>query len=228
MGIGGAQQADHDLGPVTAMVPRVPERTGTDPTAGPILRSRWRSGHSTPTAGPGSKDRTAAHTGGPRCLFRVGCGIDGPVVLAQRRSRPSLGHDHIGSGPLAQAPFRGATNRLATMANTACSKASAPRSAPSSANHVSRPPPPRPPLPPPGPPQRPRHRHRPVPGAGGPPERPRCVPAAQTPATRSPHRGGPGSCARLWTRRGPTRPATSTHRPCRPSDVGLSSRTHAT
>ena len=43
------------------------------------------------------------------------------------------------------------------------------------------PPPPRPPLPPPGPPQRPRHRHRPVPGAGGPPERPRCVPAAQTP-----------------------------------------------
>ena len=90
------------------MVPGVPERPRREPVRQPG-RPLEAGGRQVIAHQPQVQIREIAQPRiqvGLGLLLRVGCGIDGPVVLAQRRSRPPLGHDHIGSGPLAQAPFR--------------------------------------------------------------------------------------------------------------------------
>ena len=106
--VGGAQQADHDLGPVRPVVARVPERPGREPPRRRCRPLEVGGGHVIAHQ-PQIQVRQIAK---PRVqvllgrLLSVGDRVEGPIELIQRRRRPALGHDHIAAGPLDEATLR--------------------------------------------------------------------------------------------------------------------------
>ena len=240
--VGGAQQADHHLRPIRAVITGVAERLGREPCRGP--RGAFEVGRRQVVAdqpqiqiGEVGQRRVQLRLGR---RFDVGDDIDGPVVLVQHRCHEPGRHHHIGRRPTPAAAVS-SMDRSAGWRPSPTPRQpprSAPRSAPTRAKCTSK--------------RSRRHiaataavaptdraasadntRHRPrrrrvspcrVRGAAA--GRRRSGPAGRWPATPTPHRDATRCGARCDHRRAPLPPTTGTRTSCRPACGVSSSRTH--